>query len=210
MTLIKQHPRSFRRYQAQPLAARRALVPRIYRWVLISHRQAIRGSGLGILSILVVLSGCTYYQVKKLPPDEQAEFRYYSKVMSAPQMSAYLSQATPAERAAYLEQIGVTQRFEVLDSEDRKAVQAGYIRKGMSANALHFLWGPSTKTSGYTDHYEHWYYYGSVPTLAAEGSQWYEAGTLVDVYLVDSQVKWWQETVPPEVDNDNDSEGFRR
>jgi hypothetical protein len=164
---------------------------------------------LGMFGILVLLSGCIYQQVKNLPPDEQAEFQVYRKVMNAPQMRTYLSKATAAERDTYLEAIGLAQRFEALDDEDRDAVQAGYIRKDMSAEALRFLWGRPTKTSGHTGHYEHWYYYGSVPTLIEKGSQWQDAGTLVDVYLVDSQVKWWLEMVPPDVDRDDSSEGFR-
>lgn len=170
----------------------------------IRLKSIVRG-GLGMFGILVMLSGCVYYQAKNLPPDAQAEFRIYRKVMNAPQMRAYLSQETAAARAAYLEEIGLAQRFAALDEQDREAVQAGHIRKGMSAEALRFLWGRPTRTSGRTGHYEHWYYYGPVPTLAARGSQPQDAGTLVDVYLVDGRVQWWLETVPPDTESDDDS-----
>lgn len=130
--------------------------------------------------------------------------------MNAPQMRTYLSKATADDRTAYLEQIGMAQRFQALNEEDQKAVQRGYIRTGMSAEALRFLWGRPTRYAGNSDIYAHWYYNGSIPTLVAEGSQWDDAGTLVDVYLVDNRVKWWLEQVPPDIDRDSDSEGFRR
>jgi hypothetical protein len=72
--------------------------------------------------------------VKNLSPDEQAEFRIYRKVMTAPQIRTYLSQTNAAERTAYLEQLGLVQRFNALDPQDRHAVEAGYIRKGISAD----------------------------------------------------------------------------
>src|SRR5690606_37047525 len=102
------------------------------------------------------------------------------------QIRTYLSQASAAERTAYLEELGLAQRFNALDPQDRHAVAAGYIRQGMSAEALRFLWGRPSRTSGYTGHYEHWYYYGPVPSLVVTGSRRQDAGTLVAVYLVDN------------------------
>ncbi len=164
--------------------------------------------GLGILCVLAVVSGCaTYYQAKHLSPDEQAECRMYRKVMTAPQIRTYLAQTSAAERTAYLEQLGLVQRFNALDPQDRKAVEAGYIRKGMSADALRFLWGRPSRTSGYTGHYEHWYYYGPLPRLVERGSRRQDAGTRVDVYLVNNRVKWWLETVTPNMDDDGDDQG---
>ena len=161
--------------------------------------------GLGIFCVLAALSGCaTYYQAKHLSPDEQAEFRIYRKVMTAPQIRTYLSQTNAAERTAYLEQLGLVQRFNALDPQDRDAVEAGYIRKGMSAEALRFLWGRPSRTSGYIGHYEHWYYDGPVPSLVETGSSRQDADTRVDVYLVDNQVQWWLETVTPESDDGDD------
>jgi outer membrane protein assembly factor BamE (lipoprotein component of BamABCDE complex) len=164
--------------------------------------------GLGILCVLAALSGCAaYHQAKNLSPDEQAEFRMYRKVMNAPQIRAYLAQANAAERTAYLEQLGLAQRFNALDSQDQDAVEAGFIRKGMSADALRFLWGRPSRTSGYTGHYEHWYYYGPLPSLVDTGSRRQDAGTRVDVYLVDNRVKWWLESVTPNMDDDSDDGG---
>jgi hypothetical protein len=164
--------------------------------------------GLGILCVLAALSGCaTYYQAKHLSPDEQAEFHIYRKVMTAPQIRTYLAQTSAAERTAYLEQLGLMQRFDALEPQDRDAVAAGYIRQGMSADALRFLWGRPSRTSGHTDHYEHWYYYGPLPSLVETGSRRYDAGTRVDVYLVDNRVKWWLESVTPNVDDDADDQG---
>jgi hypothetical protein len=159
--------------------------------------------GLGIGCILAMLSGCaTYYQAKNLSPDEQAEFRIYRKLMNAPQRRTYLAKASAAERTAYLEEIGLAQRFDALDPEDRDSVQAGFIRKGMSAQALRFLWGPPTHSKGDPDHYAYWYYYGPVPDLVRRGSRPQDAGTRVEVYLVDNQVEWWIETVVPDEEPD--------
>ena len=164
--------------------------------------------GLGILCVLAAVSGCAaYHQAKHLSPDEQVEFRIYRKVMNAPQIRTYLAKASAAERAVYLEQLGLAQRFDALDPQDREAVEAGFIRKGMSAEALRFLWGRPSRTSGHTGHYEHWYYYGPAPGLAERGSRRYDAGTLVDVYLVDNRVEWWLESVPPNIDDDSDDAG---
>jgi outer membrane protein assembly factor BamE (lipoprotein component of BamABCDE complex) len=154
------------------------------------------------IGALLALAGCTYYTaVSKLSPQEQAEFRAHRKLMSAGQVQRYLAQPTPGARAAYLEEIGSAQRFAALDQADREAVLAGYIRTGMSAEALRFLWGYPYSTEGYKDHYEYWYYIGSTMDLAGAtfGS---DAGTMVKVYLLDGRVKWWLETVPTTSDDD--------
>ncbi len=165
---------------------------------------------LSIVSVLFVFTGCAYYAaVNKLSPDEQTEFRIHSKMMSGRQMRTYLAKASAAERSAYLREIGSAQRFEALEAQDRESVLAGYIRKGMSAEALRFLWGEPYSDRGYTGHYEHWYYFGSALDLASRGTSYSEAGTIVDVYLVDNRVKWWLETVPSTLDEE-DSEIRRR
>ena len=158
---------------------------------------------------LLAFAGCTYHAaVSKLPPQEQAEFRAYRKLMSPGQIRAYLAKPAPAARTAYLEEIGMAQRFAALDQEDRESVLAGYVRTGMSAEALRFLWGYPYSTEGHTDHYEYWYYIGSTMDLtgATFGT---DAGTMVKVYLVDGRVKWWLETVPTTSDDGGEVEKSR-
>src|SRR5262249_10457468 len=46
---------------------------------------------------------------------------------------------------ADLQESGLAQRFQALDPPDREAVQHGFLRKRMSADALRFVWGePAT------------------------------------------------------------------
>ena len=149
------------------------------------------------IGVVVLLAGCSYQAVvSRLTPDEQAEFRAYSKVMTSSQVRAYGTNATPAERAAYLNQIGVAQRFQGLEPQDREAVLAGYVTKGMSAEAVRFAWGDPYYDSGYRGHYEHWYYLGSSDSLAERGNDFGSAGSMVDVYLVNGQVEWVLDFVP--------------
>jgi hypothetical protein len=144
-----------------------------------------------LLGIIVALAGCTYAAIQRLSPAEQAEFRIYRKVMTPAQVRAYLSQPTAAERTAYLEHIGLVQRFQALDPLDREAVLNGVPRVGMSTEALRFLWGDPYYTKGDPKRYAHWYYLGSSFSLADTGNQYANAGQRVDVYIVNDRVVWW-------------------
>jgi hypothetical protein len=124
--------------------------------------------------------------------------------MTTPQTHAYLAQETPAARAAYLRQIGLAQRFQGLEAQDRQAILAGYIRKGMSAEALRFLWGEPYYTRGHTGHYEYWHYFGPIFELANRGNSYTQAGAQVIVYLIDDRVDWWMETIPTDRGNVDD------
>ena len=153
--------------------------PSSWRWAIV------------LCGALVVLTGCTYAAVQRLPLDEQAAFHTYRKVMTGAQERTYLAQATPAEREAYLQKIGVIQRFQALDPADRAAVLHGIPRRGMSAEALLFLWGDPYSTAGDARRYAHWYYLGSSFSMAASGNQYRDFGNRVDVYLVKGQVVGW-------------------
>ena len=160
---------------------------------------------LGIMSIFALLSGCAYQNaVKRLSPDEQAEFRAHSKVMQPRQARTYLAKTTPAERSAYLREIGTAQRFEALDEEDQKLVLAGFIRKGMSAEAVRFLWGEPEKTAGHTGRYERWIYGGSIQDLTKSGNRVNDGGMGVQVHMVNGIVDWWFESQPDEGSDDPD------
>jgi hypothetical protein len=164
-----------------------------------------------VVGLLVGLAGCAYTAaVKQLPPEERTAFQAYRKVMTSGQARTYLAQGTPAARAAYLEQIGLAQRFQALDPLDRESVLKGYIRKGMSADALRFLWGYPYYTRGHTGHYEYWHYLGSAFNLADRGNSYTEAGTVVIVYLIDDKVDSWLETVPTGIDKGGSDDKQRR
>jgi hypothetical protein len=166
---------------------------------------------LGIVSVFALLSGCAYQAaVNRLSPDEQVEFRAHSKVMTARQARTYLAKATPAERSSYLQEIGTAQRFEALNAEDQASVLAGYIRKGMSAEAVRFLWGEPAYTAGYTGHYERWIYAGSAPDLTESGNRYNNSSTQVEVHLTDGLVDWWFESVPESNDDRGESEDSQR
>ncbi len=166
-----------------------------------------------LATAIVIMTGCAY-QVQHLTPAEQTAFRSYSKVMTSPHIYTYLAKATPAERDAYLNEIGVQQRFQALEPQDRESVLAGFPRKGMSAEAMLFLWGKPYDEFGYAGHHEYWHYLGSTFELAASGNQYGHLGTIVEVFLVDGRVEWWFETTDSDIekggDEDQDFERERR
>jgi hypothetical protein len=151
----------------------------------------------GLLATLLATAGCTYQAaVQRLSPPEQVEFRTYSKVITSAQARTYLAKATPVERTAYLRDLGLVQRFQALAPLDREAILAGYPSRGMSAEALRFLWGPPYYTEGRANYYEHWYYLGSSLALAVSGNDYHTFGNRVVVYLDGGRVTAWLDFVP--------------
>ena len=163
----------------------------------------------GVMVAMVVLSGCTYEAaVQQLPPPERTAFYTYRKVMTGGQIQAYLAKGTADERAAYLRELGVVQRFQALDPHDREAVLANQPpQKGMSVDALRFLWGEPAYTKGHSGHYEYWYYLGPFMELARYGNVYSKAGVQVEVYVVAGRVDSWIEFAPDT--NSDDSSGRR-
>lgn len=161
-----------------------------------------------LLGAILVLTSCTYEaQIRQLAPAEQAEFRAYRKIMTASQARTYLAKATAAERTAYARELGLVQRFQALAAQDREAVLAGYPRKGMSTEAMRFLWGEPYAHKGRTNHYEHWYYLGSSVALATSGNQHYNFGNRVDAYFEDGRLVWWVDFIPSTNDDGSDCNG---
>ncbi len=166
---------------------------------------------LGVIMMFALLTGCAYHKaVKNLSPEEQNTFRAYRKVINGSQARTYLAKSSAVERQAYLREIGATKRFEALNPQDQEAVLNGYIRKGMSAEGLHFLWGYPRYTTGHTGTWERWVYNGQIDDLLASGNRISDAGTSVEVLLVDGQVEWWLEGVPESNDDPGDGRGIRR
>lgn len=174
---------------------------------MIRGQQMLRFAA--VVVAIVVLTSCTYEAaIRQLPPPERETFRIYSKAMTGAQIRTYLAKGTAAERTAYLEAIGITQRFQALAPQDREVVLAGFVpRKGMSADALRFLWGEPYYTKGHNGHYEYWYYLGPFMELAAHGNVYSKAGVRVEVYLVAGRVDSWIEFAP---DTDSDDSSGRR
>jgi hypothetical protein len=163
---------------------------------------------LWLLGASMALASCAYEaQVQRLAPAEQAEFRAYRKIMTASQTRTYLARATPAERTAYAQELGLVQRFQALAAQDRQAVLAGYPVQGMSPEAMRFLWGEPYLQKGRTNHYGHWYYLGSSLALATSGNQYYNFGNWVDVYFEDGRLLWWKEFIPSTNDDGSDCAG---
>jgi hypothetical protein len=182
--------------------------------------------------LLLLLAGCSYQAaLHRLSADEQVDFRIYSKAMTPQQARTYLAHETAAERSAYLEQLGLQQRFQALAAEDRQLVLAGDIRPGMSPEAVFFLWGIPYKMAGNVPRtygsfyrrgdakgqarpqqrpgrYEDWYYLGSPLALMQSGNVYGDASTMVRVHFVDDRVVWWLEFVP-EIPESSDNDRHR-
>ena len=116
--------------------------------------------------------------------------------MTGVQVHTYLAKATPTERQAFLQKIGVIQRFQALAPGDRAAVLHGIPQVDMSAEALLFLWGDPYETAGDARRYAHWYYLGSSFSLAAAGNQYHDFGNRVDVFLANGHVTGWVDYTP--------------
>jgi hypothetical protein len=171
-------------------------------------RRLLRWTGV-LLGAIVVLTGCTYdAALRRLSLAEQAEFHTYRKAMTGVQQHIYVAKASAAERTAYLRQIGLAQRFEALDPQDREAVLRGTPRVGMRAEALLlFVWGSPYDTAGDARHYAHWHYLGSSFALATASNQYHNTNDRVDVYLVNGRVVGW---VDSPVINANEGSEERR
>jgi hypothetical protein len=163
---------------------------------------------VGVLGAIMVLTGCTYNYdaaVRQLSLPEQAEFHTYRKVMTAAQTRTYLAKTSAAERTAYLQGIGLVQRFQRLDPIDRETVQSGFPRVGMSAEALRFVWGEPEYTAGDARRSAHWYYLGSSLALGEYGNRYSNSGgSRVDVYLVQGKVVGWVDGPNPDDDKGSD------
>jgi hypothetical protein len=160
------------------------------------HRQCWSRVGV-VLGLIVMPTGCAS-PTKGQPssPAEQTEFAIYRKVMAPAQTRTYLTKATAAERTAYLQESGLAQRFQALAPHDREAVQHGFLRQGMSADALRFVWGEPATMQGDMRRAAQWHYVGSLHTLTAYGNQYYDTSHGVDVSLADGKVVTWSETFP--------------
>src|SRR5262245_37335002 len=161
-----------------------------------THRRLLYWAG-ALLGALVVLTGCTYdAAIQRLSPTEQSEFYTYRRIMTTTQEHTYLAKATAAERTAYLNEIGLAQRFQALDPLDRDTVKGGLPRVGMSADALLFVWGEPYYTDGDARRSAHWHYLGS--SFGRGNSNYLSRGfgNRVDVYLVDGKVVAWVDVAP--------------
>jgi prepilin-type processing-associated H-X9-DG protein len=166
-------------------------------------RQRLQGLCL-LLVVSVAGTGCTSdAAVQRLSLPEQAEFFLHRNVMTWAQECVYLVKTTAAARTAYLQEIGLAKRFQALDPLDQETVRHGWPRRGMSADALLFLWGEPSSTAGDARRSAHWYDLGSSLELATYDNQYRHGGNRVDVSLVDGHVVGWVDDVP------NDAESAR-
>ena len=159
-----------------------------------------------LIGTTVLLTGCMYNYdaaVGRLSPAEQAEFSIYRQVMTGAQTRTYLAKASAAERTAYLNEIGLAQRFQRLDPQDRDTVRSGAPRVGMSAEALRFVWGDPADTAGDARHYARWHYLGSSFGRSTSYHPW-ETSNRVEVYLADGKVVGWVDTVPADFGGEGD------
>ncbi len=151
-----------------------------------------------LMGTMLALAGCaSNYDAaaRQLSPPEQAEFALYRHVMTGAQAHTYLAKATAAERTAYLSEIGLAQRFQRLDPQDREAVRSGAPRVGMSADALRFVWGDPADTAGDARHYARWHYLGSSFGRSTSYHPW-ETSNRVEVYLANGKVLGWVDFIP--------------
>src|SRR5262249_52732855 len=127
---------------------------------------------------------------------EQAEFALYRHVMTAGQVRTYVAQPTAAARTAYLQELGLVQRFQTLAPLDQEAIRSGTPRVGMSADALRFLWGEPYTTAGDAHRYARGQYLGSSLNRSASGYHPWDFGNRVEVYLVGGKVEGWVDMPP--------------
>ena len=176
------------------------------------HDRWLLGRVGVLLGTVIVLASCiANYDaaVRQMSLPEQSEFFTYKKIMTASQTRTYLAKTSAAERTAYLQQIGLLQRFQRLDSADQTTVQNGFPRAGMSAEALRFVWGEPEYTKGDARLSAHWYYLGSSLDLGVNGNRYGNSGgNRVDVYLVDGKVVGWIDG--PRTDDDKGSDSCSR
>jgi hypothetical protein len=159
-----------------------------------------------LIGTTLLLTGCTYnydVAVQQLSPAEQTEFATYRQIMTGAQARTYLAKATAAERTAYLSEIGLAQRFQRLDPQDREAVRSGAPSVGMSAEALRFVWGNPADTAGDARYYARWHYLGSSFGRSTSYHPW-DTSNRVEVYLANGKVLGWVDTIPE--DHGGDSE----
>src|SRR5215813_9558343 len=151
----------------------------------------------GLLGLMVVLAGCTYdAAIQRLSPAEQAEFALYRHVMTAGQAHTYIAQPTTAARTAYLQELGLVQRFQALAPLDQEGIRSGSLKVGMSADALLFLWGEPYSTAGDARRYARWHYLGSSLNRSSSGYRPWDVGNRVEVYLVAGKVEGWVDVTP--------------
>ena len=159
-----------------------------------------------LMGTIVILTGCTSdAAIQRLSLAEQSEFYTYRRVMTPTQERTYLAKATAAERTAYLSEVGLAQRVQALDPQDRDTVLSGSPRPGMSAEALLFVWGEPYYTAGDARRSAHWHYLGS---SFARGFSIYPRGGFgnrVDVYIVAGKVVGWVDAAPSIDENAGDS-----
>ena len=151
-----------------------------------------------LIGTTVLLTGCLYNYdaaVQQLSPAEQAEFSIYRQVMTGAQTRTYLAKAGAAERTAYLNEIGLAQRYQRLDPVDRETVRSGAPRVGMSADALLFVWGDPEETAGDARLYSRWQYLGWSLGRSAHYHPW-DRSNRVEVYLADNKVLGWVDVLP--------------
>ena len=159
-----------------------------------------------LIGTTVLLTGCMYNYdaaVGRLSPAEQAEFSIYRQVMTGAQARTYLAKASAAERTAYLNAIGLAQRWQRLDPLDREAVQSGAPRVGMSAEALLFVWGDPADTAGDARYYARWHYFGSSLGRSTHYHPW-ETSTRVEVYLAKGKVLGWVDFINEDAGGESD------
>ncbi len=152
----------------------------------------------GLFSVtLIILAGCaSQHSYQHLPTAEQELYRAYSQVMTRRQSQTYLSLSTAAEREAFAREIDVAQKLDALSPEERQAVLYGDVFKGMSGQALRFVWGDPCRKEGPPAH-QKWYYHGPAFSLPRAG--WNCSGdvdTITEVKLVHGRVEWWAERIP--------------
>ena len=151
-----------------------------------------------IIMTLGLLTACASYDYQHLPTVEQELYRAYSQVMSNGQRRQFLALSTTAEREAFAKEIGVAQRFEALSPEEQEAALYAQVFKGMSGEALRFVWGDPCRADGPAAH-QSWIYYSPIFSLPAPGWNCTPSGDrYTEVQLADGKVEWWVERVPRE------------
>ncbi len=103
----------------------------------------MRNSILAVtLAALLLGVGCGGKKVKRLSDNEFDHYYALKPFMEDDQEKQYLKLKTEEERNAYLQEIGLWDRFYSLTPDERERVLTGKVELGWTKNMVLMAWGP--------------------------------------------------------------------
>ncbi|RMG97606.1 MAG: hypothetical protein D6705_08375 [Deltaproteobacteria bacterium] len=107
----------------------------------VAHARTLaraRGRAVAFVLGVAICASCAL-RPSRLP---ELDRRFYANLPSPDAQHAFLKMRKPEERRAYLESLGLWQKWEALSPEEQKAVLEGRVEVGFDEFALYMAWGP--------------------------------------------------------------------